>query len=80
MYPEIMVVPMREELTRVGIKEARTAALKDLIDRQLIIQAFKISLLLRGDNGFAVFVFGCEHRRQLRVFDNGALFRGKANS
>jgi putative YphP/YqiW family bacilliredoxin len=26
MYPEIMVVPMREELTRVGIKEARSAA------------------------------------------------------
>jgi putative YphP/YqiW family bacilliredoxin len=26
MYPEIMVVPMREELTRVGVKELRTAA------------------------------------------------------
>src|SRR6201998_4128291 len=26
MYPEIMVIPMREELTRVGIKEARSAA------------------------------------------------------
>jgi putative YphP/YqiW family bacilliredoxin len=26
MYPEIMLVPMREELTRAGIKEARTAA------------------------------------------------------
>ena len=25
MYPELMVVPMREELTRLGIKEARTA-------------------------------------------------------
>jgi putative YphP/YqiW family bacilliredoxin len=25
MYPEIMVVPMREELTRAGIKETRTA-------------------------------------------------------
>lgn len=25
MYPEIMVVPMREELTRLGIKELRTA-------------------------------------------------------
>jgi putative YphP/YqiW family bacilliredoxin len=24
MYPEIMVIPMREELTRVGIEEART--------------------------------------------------------
>ena len=26
MYPEIMLIPMREELTRAGIKEARTAA------------------------------------------------------
>ena len=26
MYPEIMVIPMREEMTRAGIKEARTAA------------------------------------------------------
>lgn len=26
MYPEIMVIPMREELTRAGIKETRTAA------------------------------------------------------
>lgn len=25
MYPEIMVIPMREELTRLGIEEARTA-------------------------------------------------------
>jgi len=26
MYPEIMVIPMREELTRLGIKELRTVA------------------------------------------------------
>jgi putative YphP/YqiW family bacilliredoxin len=26
MYPEIMLIPMREELTRTGVKEARTAA------------------------------------------------------
>ena len=26
MYPEIMVIPMREELTRAGVMEARTAA------------------------------------------------------
>lgn len=25
MYPELMVIPMREELTRAGIEEARTA-------------------------------------------------------
>ena len=26
MYPELMVIPMREELTRVGVKEARSSA------------------------------------------------------
>ena len=26
MYPELMVIPMREELTRIGVKELRTAA------------------------------------------------------
>ena len=26
MYPEIMVIPMREELTRLGVKELRTVA------------------------------------------------------
>src|SRR5690242_9373170 len=26
MYPEVMLIPMREELTRAGVKEARTAA------------------------------------------------------
>lgn len=26
MYPEIMVIPMREEMTRAGVSEARTAA------------------------------------------------------
>ncbi len=25
MYPELMIIPMREELTRLGIKEARSA-------------------------------------------------------
>ena len=30
MYPEVMVIPMREELTRIGIAEARTA---DEVDR-----------------------------------------------
>lgn len=31
MYPEIMVIPMREELTRLGIEELRTAADVDRI-------------------------------------------------
>jgi len=33
MYPEIMVVPMREELTRLGVQELRTA---DEVDRALM--------------------------------------------
>jgi putative YphP/YqiW family bacilliredoxin len=32
MYPEIMVIPMREELTRLGIEELRTA---EAVDRAL---------------------------------------------
>jgi putative YphP/YqiW family bacilliredoxin len=32
MYPEIMVIPMREELTRVGVEELRKA---DDVDRAL---------------------------------------------
>jgi putative YphP/YqiW family bacilliredoxin len=32
MYPEIMVIPMREELTRIGIEELRTA---DAVDQAL---------------------------------------------
>ena len=35
MYPEIMVIPMREELTRLGIEELRTA---DDVDRALKAQ------------------------------------------
>jgi putative YphP/YqiW family bacilliredoxin len=31
MYPEIMVVPMREELTRLGMQELRTAAEVDQV-------------------------------------------------
>jgi putative YphP/YqiW family bacilliredoxin len=36
MYPEIMVLPMREELTRLGIEELRTA---DAVDRALRSQS-----------------------------------------
>lgn len=42
MYPEIMVMPMREELTRLGIQELRTAeevdrALKDQPGSRLVV-------------------------------------------
>src|SRR5207237_9415638 len=36
MYPEIMLIPMREELTRVGAQELRTA---EEVDRALANQA-----------------------------------------
>src|ERR1700732_506146 len=35
MYPEIMVIPMREELTRMGVQELRTA---DEVDRAIVNQ------------------------------------------
>src|SRR5205807_8795444 len=35
MYPEILVVPMREELTRLGVEELKTAA---DVDRELAAQ------------------------------------------
>jgi len=36
MYPEIMVIPMREELTRLGIQELRTA---EEVDRAVANQS-----------------------------------------
>lgn len=35
MYPEIMVIPMREELTRLGVQELKTAA---DVDRELSVR------------------------------------------
>jgi len=35
MYPELMVIPMREELTRLGVEELKTA---NDVDRELQIQ------------------------------------------
>ena len=35
MYPEIMVIPMREELTRMGVQELRTA---EEVDRAIVKQ------------------------------------------
>ena len=35
MYPEILVIPMREELTRLGVEELKTAA---DVDRELGVQ------------------------------------------
>ena len=35
MYPEIMVIPMREELTRLGVQELKTAG---DVDRELTVR------------------------------------------
>jgi putative YphP/YqiW family bacilliredoxin len=35
MYPELMVVPMREELTRIGVGELKTAS---EVDREMQVQ------------------------------------------
>ena len=35
MYPELMVVPMREELTRIGVEELKTA---NDVDRELQVR------------------------------------------
>ena len=35
MYPELMIVPMREELTRMGVEELKTA---DDVDREMRVQ------------------------------------------
>lgn len=36
MYPEVMVVPMREELTQLGVQELRTA---EDVDREMTVRA-----------------------------------------
>jgi len=36
MYPDIMVIPMRDELTRLGVQELRTA---EEVDRAIVNQA-----------------------------------------
>jgi putative YphP/YqiW family bacilliredoxin len=35
MYPELMVIPMREELTRLGVQELRTA---EEVDREMSVR------------------------------------------
>jgi putative YphP/YqiW family bacilliredoxin len=50
MYPEIMVIPMREELTRLGIKELRTA---EEVDRAISSQPGTIMLVVNSICGCA---------------------------
>jgi putative YphP/YqiW family bacilliredoxin len=50
MYPEIMVVPMREELTRMGVQELRTP---EDVDRQLGEQSGMVMVVVNSICGCA---------------------------
>jgi putative YphP/YqiW family bacilliredoxin len=50
MYPEIMVIPMREELTRLGIEELRTA---EDVDRALTAQSGTAMVIVNSICGCA---------------------------
>ncbi|HEY6337434.1 MAG TPA: BrxA/BrxB family bacilliredoxin [Candidatus Sulfotelmatobacter sp.] len=50
MYPEIMVIPMREELTRLGIEELRTP---EEVDRALANQAGTVMVVVNSICGCA---------------------------
>jgi putative YphP/YqiW family bacilliredoxin len=50
MYPELMVVPMREELTRAGVQELRTA---EEVDRALADQSGTAMVIVNSICGCA---------------------------
>src|SRR6202045_5429492 len=50
MYPEIMVIPMREELTRLGVQELRTAA---EVDRAIVNQPGTTMMIVNSICGCA---------------------------
>jgi putative YphP/YqiW family bacilliredoxin len=50
MYPELMIVPMREELTRVGVQELRTA---EDVDRALAKQTGTAMVIVNSICGCA---------------------------
>jgi len=50
MYPDIMVIPMREELTRMGVRELRTA---EEVDRAIVNQAGTILVIVNSICGCA---------------------------
>jgi len=50
MYPEIMVIPMREDLTRLGVEELRTAA---EVDRAIANQPGTTMLVVNSICGCA---------------------------
>jgi putative YphP/YqiW family bacilliredoxin len=50
MYPELMIVPMREELTRAGVQELRTA---EEVDRALAAQSGTAMVIVNSICGCA---------------------------
>jgi putative YphP/YqiW family bacilliredoxin len=50
MYPEIMVIPMREELTRMGVQELRTA---EEVDRAIVNQPGTTMIIVNSICGCA---------------------------
>jgi putative YphP/YqiW family bacilliredoxin len=50
MYPELMIVPMREELTRAGVQELRTA---EEVDRALANQSGTTMVIVNSICGCA---------------------------
>jgi putative YphP/YqiW family bacilliredoxin len=50
MYPELMVIPMREELTRVGVQELRSA---EEVDRALANQSGTAMVIVNSICGCA---------------------------
>ena len=50
MYPEIMVIPMREELTRLGVQELRTA---EEVDRAIVNQPGTTMMIVNSICGCA---------------------------
>ena len=50
MYPEIITVPMREELTRLGVQELRTAA---DVDRELAVRRGTAMIIVNSICGCA---------------------------
>jgi len=50
MYPEIMVTPMREELTRLGVRELKTAA---EVDQELAVKQGSMMVIVNSICGCA---------------------------
>lgn len=50
MYPELMVIPMRQELTRMGVQELKTAA---EVDRELASQSGTAMVIVNSICGCA---------------------------